>query len=76
MSNKTNMWKDAPEGTEFIAEFEYGEVHYYKTIGVTLWVCTPSRLRYQGWRTSYFEDLNELVSDKEDGPKEIHFKPE
>lgn len=68
-----DVWKDAPEGTEFIVEFTDGEIHYYKTVGVTLCVCTNYN-RLFAWKCSYFEDLNDLIHNNEYGRKQIHHK--
>lgn len=77
----TNIWKDAPEGTEFIVEFNDGEVHYYKTIYSDLMVCTPLSFDEEslsgevvGWRKSHFDNFDELYLEGESGRKEIHHK--
>lgn len=83
MSSKVGIWKDAPEGTEFIVEFDDGEIHYYKTIYDDLMVCTPSTVDEESlagevvcWRKSAFDDFDELYLEGEEGRKEIHLKPE
>lgn len=53
MSNKINIWSDAPEGTEFIVEFDDGEIHYYKTIGVALCVVLQHQGHLLGLTGSY-----------------------
>ena len=68
-----DVWKDAPEGTEFIVEFTDGEIHYYKTVGITLCVCTNYDGIYE-WKPSYFEDLPDLIRNDEEGRKQIHHK--
>lgn len=83
MGNKVGIWKDAPEGTEFIIEFNDGEIYYYKTIYDDLMVCTPKIFdeeslsgEISGWRKSSFYNFEDLYLECEEGRKEIHFKPE
>lgn len=58
MVNKVDIWKDAPEGTEFIVEYTYNDLMYYKTNseGVLLFY-----LRDGWWDVSCYDNINELV---------------
>lgn len=79
--SETDVWKDAPEGTEFIVEFTDGEIHYYKNYNGLLMVCVPSTYdevfignEVCWWKGSMFDSLQELMDRNEEGRKQIHHK--
>lgn len=73
--SEVDIWKDAPEGSEFIVEFTDGELYYYKTEFDTLFVCTPY-INGSIWRESMFGSLDGLLEDSEEAKdrKQIHHK--